>query len=141
MCAGCHLLSGSGKNDGSFPQLAGQHSSVIIKQIDDIKNGLRDNPPMYPFAAALTDNQKIIDIATCNNLSPIFENIKNRTIQIIKDTLAPTKIIHMISFVENQNSAGCDNKISKGPNITNVITSSNAETTSINIYFLNSFIY
>ena len=63
MCAGCHLLSGSGKNDGSFPQLAGQHSSVIIKQIDDIKNGLRDNPPMYPFAAALTDNQKIIDIA------------------------------------------------------------------------------
>ena len=64
MCAGCHLLSGSGKNDGSFPQLAGQHSSVIIKQIDDIKNGLRDNPPMYPFAAALTDNQKIIDIAT-----------------------------------------------------------------------------
>ena len=30
--------------------MAGQHSTVIIKQIADIRIGKRDNPKMYPFA-------------------------------------------------------------------------------------------
>jgi cytochrome c553 len=50
VCAGCHLTEGWGKPDGTFPQLAGQHQSVLIKQLADIRSKNRDNPTMYPFA-------------------------------------------------------------------------------------------
>jgi cytochrome c553 len=50
ICAGCHLTEGWGKPDGTFPQLAGQHQSVLIKQLADIRSKNRDNPTMYPFA-------------------------------------------------------------------------------------------
>jgi cytochrome c553 len=50
VCGACHLPSGAGRPDGTFPQLAGQHTTVLIKQMADIRAGLRDNPTMYPFA-------------------------------------------------------------------------------------------
>ena len=49
-CAECHTAKGWGTVDGEFPQLAGQHHSVIIKQILDIRYGNRDNPTMLRFA-------------------------------------------------------------------------------------------
>lgn len=63
VCSACHLPSGAGRPDGTFPQLAGQHSTVLIKQIADIRGGLRDNPIMYPFAATLTDPQELADVS------------------------------------------------------------------------------
>lgn len=63
VCGACHLPSGSGRPDGTFPQLAGQHSTVIIKQIADIRGGLRDNPTMYPFAVTLSDAQELADVS------------------------------------------------------------------------------
>lgn len=63
VCGACHLPSGSGRPDGTFPQLAGQHATVIIKQIADIREGLRDNPTMYPFAQTLTDAQELADVS------------------------------------------------------------------------------
>lgn len=63
VCGACHLPSGAGRPDGTFPQLAGQHTTVLIKQIADIRAGLRDNPTMYPFAATLTDPQELADVA------------------------------------------------------------------------------
>lgn len=63
VCGACHLPSGSGRPDGTFPQLAGQHSTVIIKQIADIRGGERDNPTMYPFAVTLSDAQELADVA------------------------------------------------------------------------------
>jgi len=50
VCAACHLTEGWGKPDGTFPQLAGQHKEVLIKQLSDIRSKNRDNPTMYPFA-------------------------------------------------------------------------------------------
>ncbi|MEN8206329.1 MAG: c-type cytochrome [Pseudomonadota bacterium] len=50
VCAGCHRLEGWGETSGTFPQLAGQHKEVLIKQLADIREGNRDNPTMYPFA-------------------------------------------------------------------------------------------
>ncbi len=61
VCGACHLPSGAGRPDGTFPQLAGQHSTVLIKQMADIRAGLRDNPTMYPFAMTLTDPQELAD--------------------------------------------------------------------------------
>jgi cytochrome c553 len=63
VCGACHLPSGAGRPDGTFPQLAGQHTTVIIKQMADIRAGLRDNPTMYPFAITLTDPQELADAA------------------------------------------------------------------------------
>ncbi len=63
VCGACHLPSGAGRPDGTFPQLAGQHSTVLIKQMADIRAGLRDNPTMYPFAATLIDPQELADVA------------------------------------------------------------------------------
>lgn len=64
VCSGCHLPEGWGTPDGTFPQLAGQHSSVLIKQLADIREGNRDNPTMYPFALprAIGDAQALADV-------------------------------------------------------------------------------
>ncbi len=50
VCSACHLPEGWGAKDGTFPQLAGQHRTVLIKQLADIRAKNRDNPTMYPFA-------------------------------------------------------------------------------------------
>jgi cytochrome c553 len=50
VCSACHLPEGWGLPDGTFPQLAGQHKNVILKQLADIRALNRDNPTMYPFA-------------------------------------------------------------------------------------------
>ena len=62
-CESCHMPSGGGSPDGSIPQLAGQHSTVVIKQLADIRSGLRSNPTMYPFARKLRDPQAIANVA------------------------------------------------------------------------------
>lgn len=49
LCANCHMQNGWGKEDGSFPVIAGQHRNVLIKQLSDIRTKNRDNPTMYPF--------------------------------------------------------------------------------------------
>jgi cytochrome c553 len=71
VCSACHLPSGSGRADGTFPQLAGQHATVLIKQIADIRAGRRDNPIMYPFASTLTDSQELADVAAYIQTLPI----------------------------------------------------------------------
>ena len=62
VCGACHLPNGAGRPDGTFPQLAGQHATVLTKQMVDIVDGLRDNPTMYPFAKeALKHPQAVAD--------------------------------------------------------------------------------
>lgn len=65
VCSACHLPEGWGLVDGTFPQLAGQHRTVIIKQLADIRDGHRDNPTMYPFAlpSEIGGTQAIADVA------------------------------------------------------------------------------
>jgi cytochrome c553 len=64
VCAACHLPEGWGLPDGTFPQLAGQHRGVLIKQLADIRALNRDNPTMYPFALpeAIGDSQALADV-------------------------------------------------------------------------------
>lgn len=65
ICAPCHLPEGWGVRDGTFPQIAGQHAEVIIKQLADIRAWNRDNPVMAPFAQPekLGGVQSIADVA------------------------------------------------------------------------------
>ncbi len=71
VCSACHLPSGAGRSDGTFPQLAGQHTTVLIKQIADIRAKLRDNPIMYPFALTLTDPQELANVCAYIQTLPI----------------------------------------------------------------------
>lgn len=49
-CQGCHRPDASGRVSGAYPRLSGQHATVLMKQIVDIRSGLRINPKMEPFA-------------------------------------------------------------------------------------------
>lgn len=64
LCHGCHRAGGLGSDDGIYPRLAGQHDTVLIKQLIDIRTGRRDNPTMYPFASEReVSTQDVADLA------------------------------------------------------------------------------
>lgn len=71
VCASCHFASGAGRPDGTFPQLAGQHATVLIKQLTDIRSGRRANPVMEPYAAKISDAREIADLAAFLESLPI----------------------------------------------------------------------
>lgn len=48
-CGGCHRRNATGRAKYAIPRLSGQHASVIIKQIVDIREGRRINTPMKPI--------------------------------------------------------------------------------------------
>lgn len=64
-CSVCHRPEGWGTLDGTYPQVAGQLRSVIIKQLADIRARNRDNPTMRPFTSPQTlgGAQDIADVA------------------------------------------------------------------------------
>ena len=63
-CEGCHRKDGSGRANGTYPRLAGQHARVVIKQLVDIRSGHRHNPDMAPLVTEPVLNlQAMADIA------------------------------------------------------------------------------
>ena len=60
-CVSCHGDNGNSVVS-SFPKLAQQHSSYLIKQLQAFKSGTRQNPMMSSIAMGLTD-EDMIDIA------------------------------------------------------------------------------
>jgi cytochrome c553 len=77
-CRGCHKPDGFGRVDGIYPRLTGQYASVIIKQLTDIRAGLRINPKMEPFISPdAVSVDEIADIAAfLSNATTIKENGK-----------------------------------------------------------------
>ena len=65
ICAVCHMPEGWGTPNGAYPQIAGQHYRVTVKQLADIRAGNRDNPSMLPFAMPeeIGGPQAIADVA------------------------------------------------------------------------------
>lgn len=70
VCQGCHRPDGSGRPDGSYPQLAGQHAAVLIKQMADIRAGRRDNPKMHPFITV-----RVISIAEMADIAAYLQGL------------------------------------------------------------------
>jgi cytochrome c553 len=64
-CALCHTPEGFGLWNGSVPQIAGQHRTVVIKQLADIRAGNRDAVLMIPYASAeaIGGAQAVADVA------------------------------------------------------------------------------
>ncbi|MDD1626406.1 MAG: cytochrome c4 [Methylococcaceae bacterium] len=60
-CVSCHGDNGN-SIVSTFPKLAQQHSSYLIKQLQDFKKGTRKNPMMSSIAMGLTDDD-MVDIA------------------------------------------------------------------------------
>ena len=75
-CEACHRKDASGRTNGATPRLSGQHASVIVKQVVDIRTGQRLNPPMKPFVepSELT-LQALADIASYLQALPIAGKI------------------------------------------------------------------
>jgi cytochrome c553 len=73
ICARCHLPEAWGNNDGTYPQLAGQHVNVLMKQLLDIRNGNRNNPSMQPFVQQRTIGgyQNISDVVAYISTLPM----------------------------------------------------------------------
>lgn len=65
VCADCHQPEGWGLPDGSYPQIAGQHKKVIVKQLADIRAGVRESSEMYPHVSSwrISDAQGVADVA------------------------------------------------------------------------------
>jgi cytochrome c553 len=64
-CAVCHGSSGGGTADGKVPRIAGQHFSVLVKQVVDFRHSLRWDPLMEYMADKhlLKSAQDISDVA------------------------------------------------------------------------------
>jgi len=75
-CVECHGPKAWGSMENGVPQTAGQHESVIIKQLRDIHTGLREVTPMIPYANpdVLGGAQGIADIAGFLNRLPMTPN-------------------------------------------------------------------
>ena len=62
VCIQCHGEKGEGNPSQKAPKLSGQHDWYVIKQVTEIKSGVRKNPEMLPHVAKLTE-QDIKDLA------------------------------------------------------------------------------
>jgi cytochrome c553 len=75
-CQSCHRRDASGRANAGIPRLSGQHASVIIKQLMDIRSGSRLNPDMKDFVLdpELT-LQDFADIAAYLESLPVVGNL------------------------------------------------------------------
>ena len=74
-CEGCHRKDGSGRANGTYPRLAGQHARVTVKQLVDIRSGRRHNPDMAPLVAEpVLSLQAMADIAAYVQGLPVATN-------------------------------------------------------------------
>ncbi|MEZ5500162.1 MAG: c-type cytochrome [Steroidobacteraceae bacterium] len=64
-CAACHGSDGQGVRDGSVPAIAGQHGSVLLKQLTDFRHRQRNDLRMQHFADDhhLAGPQELTDVA------------------------------------------------------------------------------
>ncbi len=72
VCQGCHRRGATGSTSGTYPRLAGQHATVLIEQMADIRSGRRGNDKMLPFADEhVLSPQDIADIAAYVSALPV----------------------------------------------------------------------
>lgn len=64
-CAACHGRDGRGTADGTVPAIAGQHVSVLVKQLVDFRHDRRWDERMQNFASQhhLAGPQELLDVA------------------------------------------------------------------------------
>ncbi len=75
-CAACHGSDGGGSRDGNVPTIAGQHYSVLVKQLVDFRHGKRWDIRMerYTSGHVLKDANDIAAVASFISLLPQQRN-------------------------------------------------------------------
>jgi cytochrome c553 len=68
-CAACHGAVGISPNT-SWPNLAGQQTAYLVKQMKDFREGKRSDPWMSPMAKPLSD-EDMEDLAAFYNSLPV----------------------------------------------------------------------
>jgi cytochrome c553 len=61
VCAACHNADGNSSSN-LYPKLAGQHASYLVKQLQEFKSGVREDPIMLGMVATLSQ-QDMEDLA------------------------------------------------------------------------------
>jgi cytochrome c553 len=66
LCTACHGARGLGAEDGSVPAIAGQHVSVLVKQLVDFRHDRRWSERMRDIASThhLNSPQELLDVAS-----------------------------------------------------------------------------
>jgi cytochrome c553 len=112
ICARCHLPEAWGNDDGTYPQLAGQHINVLMKQLLDIRSGRRSNPAMQPFVQQRT-------IGGYQNLSDVVAYISTLPMNpaYTKGPWPPTSSEYIEgNRIYSQNCESCHGKSGEGSN-------------------------
>lgn len=73
-CAACHGADGN-SNNPTFPNLAGQYASYLVKSLEDYKSGERKNAIMAGFAASLNAQDR-------EDLAAFYESQKGSLVVI-----------------------------------------------------------
>ena len=67
-CAGCHGINGI-SNNGMWPNLAGQKAPYLVSQLNQFRDGQRNNAMMTAMAQGLSD-------ADIDNLAAYYASLK-----------------------------------------------------------------
>lgn len=111
-CASCHLPEGWGSSDGAYPQIAGQHQQVLIKQLLDIRDGHRENSIMYPFVQERTIGgyQSIVDVVSYITRLPMHPQHQKGPMNDLSDGFKSGQKLYQ------QQCAACHGKQAEGNN-------------------------
>ena len=80
-CAACHGADGLGARDGSVPAVAGQHVSVLVKQLVDFRHDRRWDERMQNFSSQhhLEGAQDLLDVASYAESLPRWPPLEGGT--------------------------------------------------------------
>jgi cytochrome c553 len=104
-CQTCHRSDASGRAKFDIPRLSGQHASVLIKQLMDIRSGLRVNDDMkdYMLDSDLT-LQDFADMAAYLQSLPVSGNIAQ----------GPPELVPRGKILYAENCAACHGEQGEG---------------------------
>jgi cytochrome c553 len=108
VCAACHGADGNSSN-AAWPSLAGQHASYIYKQLNDFKEGRRNDATMTGMVALLNDEDM-------KNIAAYFESQQPKTVAFDADMIAAGESIYRGGITETNVAAcmGCHSPSGKG---------------------------
>ena len=108
VCAACHGADGNSAN-AAWPSLAGQHATYIYKQLQDFKEGRRNDATMAGMVALLNDEDM-------KNVAAYFESQQPRAVAFDPDMIEMGESIYRGGITETSVAAcmSCHSPSGKG---------------------------
>jgi cytochrome c553 len=108
VCAACHGADGNSAN-AAWPSLAGQHATYIYKQLQDFKEGRRNDATMAGMVALLNDEDM-------QNVAAYFESQQPRAVAFDPDMIELGESIYRGGITETRVAAcmSCHSPSGKG---------------------------